>query len=110
MRLSPHGLVILYVGALPPESGGSPHVGGLLVAGLAERGHRVRAISPITDEAQQDGDTFARAHPALRVTRLVAPATPMDDARAEDAYRREQGVRFRQAVLGEIANDRPDVL
>jgi len=40
----------------------------------------------------------------------VTPAAPMDDARAEDAYRREQGVRVRQAVVGEIARDRPDVL
>lgn len=110
MPMSPGGLAILYVGALPPESGGSPHVGGLLVAGLAERGHRVRAISPITDAAQQDGDTFARAHPPLRITRVVTPAAPMDDARAEDAYRREQGVRLRHAVVKEIGSDRPDVL
>ena len=110
MRMSAGCLAILYVGALPPAAGGSQHVGGLLVAGLAERGHRVRAISLITDAAQQDGDTFARAHPPLRITRVVAPAAPMDDAQAEDAYRREQGVRLRDAVVKEIGSDRPDVL
>ena len=110
MPMSPDGAAILYVGALPPESGGSPHVGGLLVAGLAERGHRVRAISPITAEAQQDGDAFARAHPVLPVTRVVGPPPPVDDARAEDAYRREQSERFRRVVVVELAGDRPDVL
>jgi glycosyltransferase involved in cell wall biosynthesis len=108
--MSPGPLAILYVGVLPPALGGAQHVGGLLVTGLAERGHRVRAISPITAEAQQDGDVLARAHPALRVARLVAPPTPVDDARAEDAYRRELGARLRQAVIDEIASDRPAVL
>lgn len=107
---TPDGLAILYVGFLPPEFGGAQQLGGLLVAGLAERGHRVRAIGPISAEALRDGDAFAHAHPTVRVVRVVAPPIPMDDAPAEDAYRRKLGARLRRAVLEEIAGDRPAVL
>jgi glycosyltransferase involved in cell wall biosynthesis len=46
---------------------------GQLLTELAARGHRIRAVAPITDELRHDGDEFDRQHPRLTVTRFAVP-------------------------------------
>ncbi len=64
---------LLYVGMLPPHPGGSGISWGQLLRGLAARGHRIRAVAPITAQSLAAGDVFARAHPELELHRFLVP-------------------------------------
>ena len=46
---------ILYIGTLPPHNGGSAVLAYELLKGLAKRGHKINAISPITKKALEAG-------------------------------------------------------
>jgi glycosyltransferase involved in cell wall biosynthesis len=107
--MEPDHLRILYAGSLPPLRHGLAIMCGQLVARLAERGHQVRAISPIMHEELRNGDAFASAHPRVRVTRMLVPSIH-DPSRAPAAYRRDLGEGFRRAVDAQVAAARPDVL
>lgn len=107
--MEPARLSILYAGSLPPLRHGLAIMCGQLVARLAERGHQVRAISPITPEELQKGDAFASAHPQVQVTRVTVPSHPAP-GRAPADYRRDLAAGFRRAVDAQVAADRPDVL
>jgi glycosyltransferase involved in cell wall biosynthesis len=85
-------LDLLYVGLLPPHPGGAAISAGQIIAGLARRGHVVRAVAPITEDAARDGDPFAARHPALEITRFALPyfnVNPVTPA-SEDYSRREE--------------------
>jgi glycosyltransferase involved in cell wall biosynthesis len=62
---------IAYVGTLPPHTGGSGISAGQLLCGVANAGHTVCAIAPITAAALASGDWFAARHPELRVVRYL---------------------------------------
>jgi glycosyltransferase involved in cell wall biosynthesis len=66
-------LDLLYVGTLPPHQGGSAISMAQILQGLVERGHRVRSVAPITEQALNDGDWFAERHPDLGIRRMVMP-------------------------------------
>ena len=66
-------LDLLFVGLLPPHPGGAAISAGQIVTGLARRGHAVRAVAPITEDAARDGDPFAARQPALEITRFTVP-------------------------------------
>jgi glycosyltransferase involved in cell wall biosynthesis len=104
-------LSVLYVGTLPPHPGGSAVSGSQLIAGLARRGHRVRALAPITPEALRAGDAFAARHPAIQVTRFPVPCFDVEQNRptlygSYEAEAREIGDRLPDLV----ARERPDVV
>ena len=102
---------VLYVGTLPPHPGGSAIVGAQLVSGLARMGHSVRALAPITRSATRHPDRFARANPAVGVTRFVVPyfeSSPNNPASAE--YRAREGRLVQQGLERAIAAERPDVV
>ncbi len=85
-------LNILYVGTLPPHPGGTAILAFQLLIGLANNGHSVRAIAPITNEQLQNGDTFALNYPEINVTRIVVPyfeSSP--DIPPSDEYRTNEG-------------------
>jgi glycosyltransferase involved in cell wall biosynthesis len=102
---------ILYAGTLPPHPGGSATVGAQLLAGFARRGHRVRALAPITADTLRSGDRFAAAHPAVGVTRFLVPYfenSPNNPA--PDEYRRTEGVQVQEGMQRLIAQERPDIV
>lgn len=104
-------LDILYAGTLPPHQGGSALSGALILQGLVERGHRIRSVAPMTSDALQGGDAFAREHAELHITRFPVPffENSPDVAPPED-YRTREG-EFVQAHLSAlIAARRPDLL
>jgi len=108
----PRALDVLFVGILPPHPGGGAISGGELVLGLVGRGHAVRALAPITEEAARAGDVFARRHPELALTRFsvsrfhCGPITP-----ASEAYRRrEEEEQVHRRVESLLEERRPDVI
>src|SRR5205814_682049 len=66
-------LDLLYVGTLPPHHGGTAIAMSQVLAGLAARGHSVRAVAPTTTERLGTGEVFDTAHPELAVHRYVLP-------------------------------------
>jgi len=105
------GLSIVYVGTLPPHPGGSAVSGSQILIGLARRGHTVRALAPIAEEAASTGDSFAAAHPEISVTRFLvpyyetAPNTP-----SPDDYRRREATGIRSKLDRLIRAQRPDII
>lgn len=104
-------LDVLFVGTLPPHPGGSAISGAQILLGLAWRGHVVRALAPITEEAAWASDVFARRHPEVALTRFtmphfrVAPATP-----APEAYRRREEDQVQEGLSALLEERRPDVI
>ncbi len=64
---------IVYVGPLFPHTGGSGISAGQILSGIAEAGHTVCAIAPITADSLATGDWYAARHPELRVIRYLLP-------------------------------------
>jgi hypothetical protein len=64
---------ILFVGSLVPQRNGAARSCSEVVSLLAESGHRVRALAPITPEFS-DIETFDReAHAGVSVRRFHVP-------------------------------------
>jgi glycosyltransferase involved in cell wall biosynthesis len=108
---APRPLGILYVGTLPPYPGGSALSSAQLLAGFAQRGHRVRAVAPLTEKALAQGDAFAAAHPRLSVVRFSVPSFDFDHSNpAGAAYQRRERDAIRTRVRALIAAERSDTL
>ncbi|HVN28311.1 MAG TPA: glycosyltransferase family 4 protein [Candidatus Binataceae bacterium] len=104
-------LDILYVGTLPPHSGGSAVVGYQLLAGLARMGHRVRAIAPITPETIDAGDGFSRRHPEICLTRFLVPFFNSSPDRIQpQSYLEAEDRAVRGAFHDAVRDRRPDLL
>jgi len=105
------GLDILYVGTLPPYPGGSAISCSELLVGLAQQGHTVRTLGPITPEAAAIGDRFAAREPDLVVTRFLVPhfdVAPPVPPPVE--YRALESVAIRRGLDRLLAERRPDVV
>ncbi|MEO7117393.1 MAG: glycosyltransferase family 4 protein [Candidatus Limnocylindrales bacterium] len=101
---------ILYVGTLPPHPGGSGVVGGQLVAGLADRGHRVRAVAPMTETALRHGDAFAAQHRGVAITRYVVARFQVDPHDPDEGYRDAERAAAGQAIERAVSGGLPQVL
>jgi glycosyltransferase involved in cell wall biosynthesis len=104
-------LELLFVGALPPLPGGAPiSMAGLLVE-LARRGHRIRAVAPITAAESERGDAFREAHPELHVHWFVVPSFEIaTGSPPSDEYRQREGVALRRAAEPLVAARSPDIV
>jgi glycosyltransferase involved in cell wall biosynthesis len=105
-------LDILYVGELPPYPGGTAIVAGQLLAGLATRGHSVRALGPSTAAVLAASDRFAAGHPEIVVTRFTVPYFDLTGSHirpAADCWAAESdGIASGMEAL--VAEARPDVV
>jgi glycosyltransferase involved in cell wall biosynthesis len=104
-------LRILYVGTLPPHQGGSARSGFLVLTGLARLGHRVEAVSAITEAGLRTGDPLAGGDHGIDVTRFTLPYHDTSpDTPPSDEYRRLEGDQIGQLVTCLLERDQPDVV
>ena len=106
----PDRLNILYVGSLPPARHGVAMMCGQLLGGFAAAGHRVRAISPVEEDAGGADDRSEAALTGVAIAWLRMPHVPSDHARAPERYRQELQAGFRRILDGQVAAEPPDVL
>jgi glycosyltransferase involved in cell wall biosynthesis len=103
-------LDILYVGMLRPHRGGSAVANSLILRGLAQRGHRVRAIAPVV-AANSEDDGFTRCCPELEVTSYTLPYTDgSPDTPPSDEYRELERRQICELVPRLMEEGVPDVV
>jgi glycosyltransferase involved in cell wall biosynthesis len=111
VSLAPDSLDVLFVGVLPPHPGGSAISAGEIVAGLARRGHRIRALAPITPEAARRGDDFAERHPDIAMTRYHLPFFHTDPGTpTHPEYRRLEQNHIEREATALLSQRRPDLI
>jgi glycosyltransferase involved in cell wall biosynthesis len=101
---------ILFVGTIPPHTGGSGVANGRYLVGCARLGHRIRALGPITEETEAAGRAGI-GHPEIEVIRYPVTAfevTPSLDP--DDPFVRWQDDQVARRLPELIAAERPDVL
>lgn len=102
---------ILYVGTLPPHNGGSAVLAYELIKGLAKRGHKINAISPITKKALEAGDKFAKENKYIAIKRyLVSYFENSPDKPPSDQYRNIEGEQVRKEILNILSIEKPDII
>ena len=104
-------LDLLFVGGLPPFRAGSAISTLQLLVGFAARGHRVRAVAPVTPELEPETATIAAGAPGVELSWMRLPEfdwTP--DIPASPAYRALERAEVERVVSPLIAARRPDVL
>jgi len=102
-------LNILYVGNLPPFPGGAAISCGQILAGLATRGHGVRALAPIT------AATLAHAGPPglkhVQTIRYLVPHFYVGPhVPPSDEYRRVERAELQALLPPLLEQDPPDVI
>jgi glycosyltransferase involved in cell wall biosynthesis len=103
-------LSILAVVPLPPWRTGAAVVCAELLRALAARGHRIRALAPVTPDAPGSASPPAAGRGELCVSWFPVPYfAPFDDA-VPDEYRRLEGASIHKWLRECIAAERPDVL
>lgn len=103
-------LDILFVGTLPPHPGGSAVANWRFLVGLARRGHRVRALAPITPGAP-DAEALEGSHPDVAVARYpVTRFEIVQNLDPDDPLRRWEIGQIVERLPGLIAGRRPDLL
>ncbi len=104
-------LNILYVGTLPPHPGGSAISSSLILIGLAQRGHAVRTLAPITAEALRSGDTFAADHPGITTSRFLVPYfETAPNIPPPDDYRKLEREQIHRTLAALIESEPPDIV
>ena len=103
-------LSLVYVGALPPHPGGGAISCAQILAGLAEAGHRVRALVPVTPAALGQAEAALRGR-GIEVTPVTVPyfgvqAFLPDSDEYRDAERRQVRVLLPKLISAE----RPDLI
>jgi glycosyltransferase involved in cell wall biosynthesis len=108
------GLRLTCVVPLPPYPAGSAILSASLLTELARRGHRVRAIAPISDAGRHERRDATGDGANISVTWFTVPYFEMfrftgaDDATAE--YRARERVGVRDALRAALAAERADVV
>jgi glycosyltransferase involved in cell wall biosynthesis len=109
--MTPKKLKILYCGTLPPQMGGSGILSAYMLNGLAERGHSVHAVAPITPEKLENGDAFAEEHPEIKVKRIIVPYFILSpDFLASEKYRNLESDQIEEFLTEIISRMHPDII
>ena len=102
---------ILYIGTLPPHNGGSAVLAYELLKGLAKRGHKINAISPITKKALEAGDKFAKENKYISIKRyLVSYFENSPDKLPSDQYRNIEGEQIKKEILNILSIEKPNII
>jgi glycosyltransferase involved in cell wall biosynthesis len=103
-------LSLIYVGALPPHPGGGAISCAQILAGLVGRGHRVRALVPMTPEALAAPVPGLGLH-SIEVTPITVPYFGVQAFVPDsDQYREAERRQVRELLPELIADERPDML
>jgi hypothetical protein len=82
-----------------------------VLAGLAASGHRIEAISPITEDALARGDAFAKRNPAVTIARCTMPYLDTSpDAPPASEYLRRERAQFERLFEASVARGRADIV
>jgi glycosyltransferase involved in cell wall biosynthesis len=104
-------LDISYIGTLPPHHGGSAVMSAQLLDGLAQRGHMIRSIAPITAPVAERGDLFAARAAWANVHRYIVPYFETSpDVAADDSYGRVEFEQVEKLFEEAVSARRPDVV
>lgn len=104
-------LDLLFVGGLPPFRAGSAISTLQLLVGFAARGHRVRAVAPVTPELEVATAAVAAGAPGVELHWLRLPEFDWTtDIPAAPTYRALERAEVERVVPPLIAARRPDVL
>jgi glycosyltransferase involved in cell wall biosynthesis len=104
-------LRILYIGTLPPHQGGSAITASQLLIGLADMGHQIEAIAPITQDGLRTGDRFAERNPSVKVLRFTMPYLRVSpDVPPAGEYEQREQREIEQLATASIARRLPDVI
>jgi glycosyltransferase involved in cell wall biosynthesis len=104
-------LNILFVGVLPPHPGGAAISCAQLLNGLADMGHRLRALAPITQEAIRSDDDFMKKNSKIDLARFVVPYFRIGpDVPSFADYQRMETEIMKKALPRLIKSERPDVV
>lgn len=104
-------LDILYVGTLPPHPGGSAVSAAQLLGAFTERGHKVRALSPVTEAQIEEGDPFAAHQPRIPIKRFIVPsAYTTAYLPADPGYHRTESESVCRLLPAMVTERRPDIL
>jgi glycosyltransferase involved in cell wall biosynthesis len=102
---------ILYIGPLIPHPGGTAITCSQLLAEMARQGHRIRALSAITEAAYRNGDPMRDVSPGVDVTRYLTPFFEIDPGRPRDPAVYDDEARVFHRYVEAIEPDaRPDVI
>lgn len=102
---------IMYIGVLPPHGGGAAIASAQVLEGLAERGHKIRALCPMPENLSGAEDVYATAHPEIAVTRYIVPHAGLNPlVPFPDDYRNHEDKKIREALPGLIQDSRPDII
>lgn len=104
------GLRILFVGPLPPMTGGSSHMCAQLLCGLVRLGHQVRGLAAVTTESCCAAEAFARAHPELHLAWYQMPYFERFPNPAPKSYREHEGRQIKARLRALIDSEWPDVV
>ena len=105
---------ILFIGTLEPFPGGSGTVNGQVVRGLAQRGHRITAVSPVgplagTRPAMTAAADDQASFPGARIRRYDMPFAEVEPHRTNQAYIDDERDAISSA-LRDLAPAVPDVV
>ena len=102
---------IIFIGTLPPHPGGSAISCFQLLLALAERGHSIRSIAPITKKHLEQENDIAIFYPELSMTRYIVPhfnVTPNIPPR--DKYLNTERTQIEEILMAQVARDWPDII
>lgn len=108
--MSISNLDVIYIGGLPPHPGGSGISTAQLICGIAQRGARVRALSPITRKVVAQGEAFSAQHPEIHAQRYIVPFFQMAAyVPVSDEYIEAQYAQLQARVAALVTTRKPNL-
>lgn len=111
VEVTKESLRLLYVGVLPPHTGGAALISSQILVGTASKGNVVRALAPLPESEFENEDLYALSHPQIEVTRYPVPfhgVNPMIPLPEE--YRRHEHNEIARRLPALLIEDRPDLI
>lgn len=99
---------IVFVGTLPPHPGGSAVMNWQLLRGLTRRGHRCRALAPITGDAGRNNGAEKCA--GVEIVRFPVPYFAVSTERYADSYLAAEHVEVAPRLERLLEGERPDIM
>ena len=104
-------LEIIYIGVLPPHTGGAAIASAQVLEGLAQKGHKIQAVTPVPDDLKEAAGEYAASHPEIAVTGYPVPRLGLNPmVPFPEDYRNHEGAEIRKALSGLVQASAPDLI